>query len=146
MPITRSTMGQRMSYIFSDSFLTFCSENEGIDIFVPLLLFTFLGIYLVYNRYHTIRNRPVRFSIPAPDASFINWRSLIIPNPHLMSHQDDPMLLPSHSDPAWRDTVPTEGTEAEMVPERKFVTSFDPSTGQHIATIPCDRPIEIRGC
>ncbi|CAE6499499.1 unnamed protein product [Rhizoctonia solani] len=120
------------------------AENEGIDIFIPLLLFTLLGIYLVYNRYHTIRNRPVRFAIPPPDASFINWRSLIIPNPHLMSHQDDPMLLPSHSDPAWRDMVQAEGSEmAEMVPERKFVTSFDPSTGQHIATIPCDRPIEI---
>ncbi|KAG8681358.1 Meiotic Sister-Chromatid recombination aldehyde dehydrogenase, partial [Ceratobasidium sp. 395] len=119
------------------------AENEGFDIFIPLLLFTFLGIYLVYNRYHTIRNRPIHFAIPAPDASFINWRSLIIPNPHLNSHQDDPMLLPAHSDPAWRDTVQPEGTEPEMVHERKFVTSYDPSTGQHIATIPCDRPIEI---
>lgn len=41
-------------------------EDEGISFTTPLLISFALGIYLVYTRYHSIRNRAIPFKLAPP--------------------------------------------------------------------------------
>lgn len=52
------------SYDYYDDY-----EDEGIGFTTPLLISFVLGIYLVYTRYHSIRNRAIPFYWPPPDVS-----------------------------------------------------------------------------
>ena len=42
-------------------------EDEGISFTTPLLISFALGIYLVYTRYHSIRNRAIPFKLAPPE-------------------------------------------------------------------------------
>ncbi|KIJ53786.1 hypothetical protein M422DRAFT_154788 [Sphaerobolus stellatus SS14] len=101
-------------------------EQEGVDPVYFLLAFFTLGIWLVFKRYESIRNRPVEIHWPAPDPADPAWESTVIPSPSLTSHIADPGLLPP-----------------VHFPERKYITSYDPSNGMHIATLPADTAFEI---
>lgn len=55
-------MDDRMSYLDIDDY-----EDDGFGIIYPLSLFFALGIWLVFQRYHSMRNRAVPFRIRAPE-------------------------------------------------------------------------------
>lgn len=44
-------------------------DEDGIGIVYPLSIFFALGIWLVFQRYHSIRNRAVPFRVRTPDVS-----------------------------------------------------------------------------
>ena len=123
--------------------------ETAIDAVVTIALFLTLGIWLVVQRYKTIRDRAVLFYWPAPPVrvtpklkpqSFLNdlhdffrfqeadpdFNSKYIENPSLDAHHSDPSLLP-HG--AARD--------------RKYITSYDPATGLHLKTFMADSPRDI---
>ena len=54
------------------------------------------------------------------------WESLVIQNPHLESHLDRPDLLPGIA-----------------LPDRRYITSYDPATGLHLGTFMADNEAEI---
>ena len=54
------------------------------------------------------------------------WASCVIQNPHLESHLERPDLLP-----------------AIALPDRKYITSYDPATGLHLGTFMADNEAEI---
>ena len=45
-------------------------DDEGVDPVYIILAFFALGIWLVFKRYESIRNRPVEIHWPAPDVSY----------------------------------------------------------------------------
>lgn len=42
-------------------------DNDGPGILYPISIFFALGIWLVFQRYHSMRNRAVPFRIRAPE-------------------------------------------------------------------------------
>ena len=50
-------------------------ESGGINVLYPLTLFFAFGIWLVFQRYQTIRNRAAPFNWPAPKVSYIVYFS-----------------------------------------------------------------------
>nr|BAV14024.1 aldehyde dehydrogenase [Pholiota microspora] len=102
------------------------NSKRQIDAVYPITAFFAFGIYLVYQRYQQTHNSPIPFEYNAPDAAEPSWKSLQIEEPNLESHLTNPDLLP-----------------AMRVPERRYITSFDPSTGLHIGTFIADNDDEI---
>jgi hypothetical protein len=126
----------------------FDSDGQGVDFsYLLLTIFFVFGIWLVFERYQRMDNRPIPFEHRAPDvripavfpsllcfdaprfaqAANPGWESKHIPDAHLKSHLDDADLRP-----------PMEH------PERSYITSFDPATGLHIGTFLADNADEIR--
>ena len=46
-------------------------DDEGASVFYRLAMFFALGIWLVYQRYHSIRNRAVPFRVQPPLVSIM---------------------------------------------------------------------------
>lgn len=63
-----------------------------------------------------------------PAGSFLNYESLTINRPGLLSHEDEPRLAP-----------------ANFVAGYKYITCYDPSTGVHLDTLPADTEADIFG-
>ena len=63
-----------------------------------------------------------------PAGSFLNYESIIINGPNLLSHETDPRLAPSSA-----------------VAGYKYITCYDPSTGVHLDTLPADTDADIIG-
>ncbi|KAF9049295.1 Aldedh-domain-containing protein [Hymenopellis radicata] len=96
------------------------SEDKGIDVFYLLSVFFAFGIWLVFQRYQRAHNSPLPFKFKVPKEADIGWESITIDEPSIDAHTRDDRLMP-------------------MIPDhRKFITSFDPATGLHIATILAD--------
>ncbi|KAF8911191.1 meiotic sister-chromatid recombination aldehyde dehydrogenase [Gymnopilus junonius] len=104
------------------------SEKRNIDALYPLTVFFVFGIYLVYERYQQTHNSAVPFSIPTPHPSSPTWEAVFIKEPTIESHITTPDIMPPMN-----------------VPGRKYITSFDPSTGLHIGTFLADNEQEIEG-
>ncbi|KAH9484084.1 Putative aldehyde dehydrogenase-like protein C21C3 [Psilocybe cubensis] len=101
-------------------------SKRNIDAIYPITLFFAFGIYLVYERYQQTHNSPVPFECKFPEPADPTWDSLQIQNPHLESHLEHPEIMPPMH-----------------VPERRWITSFDPSNGLHIGTFLADNAAEI---
>jgi len=63
-----------------------------------------------------------------PAGSFLNYESIVINGPSLLSHEVDPRLAP-----------------ANAVAGYKYITCYDPSTGVHLDTLPADTEADIIG-
>lgn len=64
-PFMRPVLNMFSDYVDEDDDYDY--EEEGIDpIYIVIAFFT-LGIWLVFKRYESIRNRPVHISWPAPE-------------------------------------------------------------------------------
>ncbi|KAJ3534463.1 hypothetical protein NM688_g7133 [Phlebia brevispora] len=96
-------------------------DDDGIGIIYPLSFFIALGIWIVVQRYHSVRNRAVPFYIRAPEQIGPNFLPLKVDDPALDAHLRDPNLLPvnPHAD-------------------RKYITSYDPATAFHLGTYLAD--------
>ncbi|CAL1694478.1 unnamed protein product [Somion occarium] len=102
-------------------------DDEGMSFTFPLLISFALGIWLVYTRYHSVRNRAIPFKIRAPEAIGNDFESTKIEDPGLDSHLRDPKLLPE---------IPAEG--------HGYITSFDPATSLHLGTFIADDGADIQ--
>lgn len=122
--------------------------KSKIDAAYPITAFFAFGIYLVFQRYQRTHNSPIPFEYKYPDvclslssscilnltaASYVKpadptWTSQQLEEPHLETHLTNPEVLPPIS-----------------VPGRRYITSFDPSTGLHIGTYLADNEDEIEG-
>ncbi|KAH8120042.1 meiotic sister-chromatid recombination aldehyde dehydrogenase [Phellopilus nigrolimitatus] len=92
----------------------------------PLLLYALsacfaAGIWLVFNRYQSVKNRAVPFNWPAPDGADPQWSSIIITNPNLEAHLSNPDLLPP-----------------VHIPNRRYITCYDPATSLYLGTFLAD--------
>lgn len=128
-----------MSYDFDEY------DDKGMNVLYPLSGFFILGIYLVINRYHSIRNRAVPFTITTPLVSVCNiytspstshtpqqitdaWDHIEkIEEPGLDAHVRQPNLLPPF-----------------RLDGRTYITCYDPSTSYHLATLVADNGEEIQ--
>ncbi|PBK87519.1 ALDH-like protein [Armillaria gallica] len=106
--------------------LNIWSYDDGIDIFYLLSLFFAFGIWLVFQRYQRAHNSAVPFKFTIPEPAKVGWKSFVIDDPTLTSHETNDELLPSFS-----------------LQGRKYITSFDPATGLHIQTYLADDQEEI---
>lgn len=52
-------------------------DDEGFGIFWPLTFFIALGIWIVIQRYQSVRNRAVPFYVRPPEVSVYRMRSWI---------------------------------------------------------------------
>jgi hypothetical protein len=119
------------------------SEDHPDDLVYHLTLFFAFGIYTVIHRYQTARNKAIPFTHEPPEvrvfyliillvfnftkAANPNWSNAqTIPNAHLESHKYEPGLLPMYE-----------------VPNREYITCFDPATGLHLGTLVADSATEI---
>lgn len=100
--------------------------ETALDTVITITLFLTLGIWLVIQRYKTIRDRAVLFYWPAPLEADQDFQSKFLDNPSLDAHLSDASLLP-HG--AARD--------------RKYITSYDPATGLHLKTFMADSARDI---
>ncbi|TFY81526.1 hypothetical protein EWM64_g2488 [Hericium alpestre] len=96
------------------------------DLLYHLTLFFAFGIWTVFNRYQSVRNRAIPFKLAKPEEATPNYSGTIIPNPHLESHRHIEGLLPPY-----------------VGQDRDYITCFDPSTGLHLATLVADSATEI---
>ena len=55
----------------------FDADGEGFDTFYPLTIFFAFGIWLVFERYQQMHNRPVPFEHRAPNVCVLECLSLI---------------------------------------------------------------------
>ncbi|KAI0718937.1 meiotic sister-chromatid recombination aldehyde dehydrogenase [Cerioporus squamosus] len=102
-------------------------DEGGIIDPVWLLMICFaLGIWLVINRYQSLLNRAVFFRIAPPPQIKETWTAMKLPEPSLEAHLSTDGLLPS---------IP--------LPDRKYLTAYDPATAYHLDTILADSPQEI---
>ncbi|EJD03805.1 meiotic sister-chromatid recombination aldehyde dehydrogenase [Fomitiporia mediterranea MF3/22] len=95
--------------------------DDGTGLFYALSICIALGIWLVFARYQTVRNRAVLFTWPAPDAADPDWSSITISNPSLEAHLQNPDLLPP-----------------VHVPNRRYITCYDPATSLYLGTFLAD--------
>ncbi|KAJ7581409.1 Aldehyde/histidinol dehydrogenase [Mycena floridula] len=102
-------------------------DQDGVDVLYLLSTFFAIGIWLVFQRYQRAHNSAVPFHVKVPQEADPKWESYKIDNPHLESHLTNPDLLP----PIIQN-------------ERRYITSFDPSTSQHILTVVADNAAEIQ--
>ncbi|KAG7086578.1 hypothetical protein E1B28_002524 [Marasmius oreades] len=102
-------------------------DDEGIDVLYALTVFFALGIWLVIQRERRMKNSAIPFRFRAPVEADPKWTSKKISHPNLESHLTEPDLLL---------VPPSQG--------RRYITSFDPSNGLHIATTLADNAAEIR--
>ena len=118
--------------------------NDGPGIFYPLSIFFALGIWLVFQRYQSMRNRAVPFRVRAtevcPDPLMLcempsdacikqigpDFQAIRIEDPALDSHLRDPGLMPP---------VHLQG--------RQYITCFDPATSWHLGTYMADNSEDI---
>ncbi|TCD64319.1 Meiotic Sister-Chromatid recombination aldehyde dehydrogenase [Steccherinum ochraceum] len=96
-------------------------EEEGFGIVWPLTICLALGIYLVFERYRSVRNRAVPFRVAPPEHIGPTWDAPKIDSPRLESHELDPTLRPP-----------------QYATERKYITCYDPATSYHLDTIMAD--------
>lgn len=108
--------------------LNIWSDDDGIDVFYLLSLFFAFGIWLVFQRYQRAHNSAVPFKFTIPEPAKVGWKSFVIDEPTLTSHETNDDLLPSLN-------LQHQG--------RKYITSFDPATGLHIQTYLADDQEEI---
>ncbi|CAA7265354.1 unnamed protein product [Cyclocybe aegerita] len=101
-------------------------SKRNIDAVYPISLFFAFGIYLVFERYQKRHNSALPFEWKFPDPAEPTWESITLEQPHLESHLSNPDLLPP---------MP--------LPGRRYLTSFDPSTGKHLGTYIADNEEEI---
>ncbi|EMD32652.1 hypothetical protein CERSUDRAFT_118679 [Gelatoporia subvermispora B] len=102
-------------------------DDDDSHAFGYLLTFFFAwGIYLVWWRWHSIRNRAIPFRHPAPHQIGPTFQATRLEEPSLRSHEMHPELRP-----------------AAFPPERRCITAFDPSTGFHLETLLADSRDEI---
>lgn len=106
--------------------LNIWSDDHGIDVFYLLSLFFAFGIWLVFQRYQRASNSAVPFKFSVPEPAEVGWKSFVIDDPTLTSHETNEDLLPSFT-----------------IQGRKYITSFDPATGLHIQTYLADGKEEI---
>ncbi|PPR05997.1 hypothetical protein CVT26_005719 [Gymnopilus dilepis] len=102
------------------------SDKRNIDALYPLTIFFAFGIYLVYERYQQTHNSAVPFAYNDPEPADPKWESVQIKEPTLESHLKDDTIMPVLN-----------------IPGRRYITSFDPSTGLHIGTFLADNEQEI---
>ncbi|KAI0800757.1 meiotic sister-chromatid recombination aldehyde dehydrogenase [Fomes fomentarius] len=103
-------------------------EEEG-GVIDPVWLLTIcvaLGIWLVINRYHSILNRAIFFRLTPPSQIKETWTAQKLPEPSLEAHLNTDGLLP-----------------AFPLPDRKYITAYDPATAYHLDTILADSPEDI---
>lgn len=121
------------------------SEKRNFDAIYPISLFFAFGIYLVVDRYHKRYNSAVPFEWAHPEvfifavlvtiknlmtcikAARPTWTGRQLTEPSIDLHLRDPEILP-----------------AMVVPGRRWITSFDPSTGFHLGTFVADNETEIQ--
>ncbi|KAI0322987.1 meiotic sister-chromatid recombination aldehyde dehydrogenase [Amylostereum chailletii] len=104
-------------------------DDDNIDdLLYHLSLFFAFGIYTVFHRYQTARNKAKPFQINPPDAADPAWTDgATISNAHIESHNYVEGLLPP------------------MAPSgREYITSYDPATGLHLGTFVADTAEEIK--
>ncbi|KAF8130467.1 meiotic sister-chromatid recombination aldehyde dehydrogenase [Mycena galopus ATCC 62051] len=102
-------------------------ENEGgLDVVWFLTACIALGIWLVVERYQKAQYAAVAFTHAALAEAEPEFTSIIIPKPHLNSHQENEDLCPP-----------------VMVQGARYITCFDPATGMHLATLKADSEEEI---
>ncbi|KAF9484879.1 meiotic sister-chromatid recombination aldehyde dehydrogenase [Pholiota conissans] len=102
-------------------------SQRKIDAVYPITAFFAFGIYLVFQRYQQTHNSPIPFEWNGPDAADPTWQSLQLEEPTLETHLTNPDVLPGMN-----------------IPERRWMTSFDPSTGLHLGTFIADNEDEIQ--
>ncbi|KIK63576.1 hypothetical protein GYMLUDRAFT_221740 [Collybiopsis luxurians FD-317 M1] len=112
-------------FLFLSRFLGQHPEDESIDVFYALSLCFAAGIWLVVQRQRRSKNSPIPFAFNAPKEADPNWTSVKIQNPTLESHLEDVNIQPM------------------MLPDRRYITCFDPSNGLHLATVLADSEAEI---
>ncbi|KAI0081058.1 meiotic sister-chromatid recombination aldehyde dehydrogenase [Panus rudis PR-1116 ss-1] len=102
-------------------------EDEGIN--VPMLLSALigLGIFLMYRRYQSIRNRAIPFFYRAPPEIGPDFEGTKIENPSLDAHVRDASLLPPFA-----------------LADRAYITCYDPATAFHLATYVADNEADIQ--
>ncbi|KDR81893.1 hypothetical protein GALMADRAFT_240173 [Galerina marginata CBS 339.88] len=103
-------------------------SKRNIDAIYPLTIFFAFGIYLVYERYQQTHNSAIRFEVKFPLPADPTWESVQIQQPTLESHLTNPDIMP-----------------VMHIPERRWITSFDPATGLHLGTFLADNEDEIAG-
>ncbi|GBE77417.1 Putative aldehyde dehydrogenase-like protein [Sparassis crispa] len=101
-------------------------DEGGMDVLYLVTITFALGIYLVVWRFQTIHNRAVPFFVRSPDQIGPNFQGLSVVRPDLEAHLRHEELMPPYA-----------------VPGRRYITSFDPSTGYHIGTFVADSSVEI---
>ncbi|KAK1218368.1 Meiotic Sister-Chromatid recombination aldehyde dehydrogenase [Marasmius sp. AFHP31] len=101
-------------------------DDEGIDVLYVLTAFFAVGIWLVIQRERRMKNTAIPFHFRAPVEADPKWTSKKLSHPGLESHLTEPDLLM---------VPPSQG--------RRYITSFDPSNGLHIATTLADNASEI---
>ncbi|KAI0361064.1 meiotic sister-chromatid recombination aldehyde dehydrogenase [Trametes cingulata] len=102
-------------------------DEGGIIDPVKLLTICFvLGIWLVWQRYHSILNRAIFFKLAPPPQIKDTWTAQKLPQPSLEAHLNFDGLLPNFP-----------------LPDRKYITAYDPATAYHLDTILADSDIEI---
>ncbi|TDL28101.1 ALDH-like protein [Rickenella mellea] len=94
-------------------------RGGGIDVLYLITLFFAFGIWLVFQRYQTIRNRAVPFNTDIPPEADPEWTGIKLTKPNLQSHLSDSDLL--------RD------------PNKDYITCFDPATAMFIDTVEVDK-------
>ncbi|CCM03749.1 uncharacterized protein FIBRA_05895 [Fibroporia radiculosa] len=100
-------------------------DDGGFDVFWLLTIFFALGIWLVINRFQTVHNRAVPFRWPAPKPVGPQFEAHKIPNPSLESHLLFEEIRPSM-----------------YMPERRYITCFDPATSFHLDCVLADTSLE----
>ncbi|KZV70980.1 Aldedh-domain-containing protein [Peniophora sp. CONT] len=125
-------MGQLLSFAIHpfrtirESRNEYSDENIDDQIY-QLSIFFIWGIYTVFHRYQTARNKAVPFHVTPPEAANPNWTGEPIPNAHLESHKYHHHLQPLHE-----------------VAGAEYITCFDPATGLHLDTAVADTGATIQ--
>ncbi|KAG5639503.1 hypothetical protein H0H81_000648 [Sphagnurus paluster] len=103
-------------------------DEGGIGVTYPLTAFFAFGIWLVFQRYQKMHNSPVPFPHTEPEPAEATWEGYAIRNPHLESHLDTPEVMANI-----------------VLPDRRYITCYDPATGLHLDTHLADNEEEIQG-
>ncbi|KAH9858318.1 meiotic sister-chromatid recombination aldehyde dehydrogenase [Lenzites betulinus] len=113
---------------YSDDYDYDYDDEGGVIDPVKLLTICFaLGIWLVWRRYHAILSRAIYFKIPPPIQIKDTWTAQKLPQPSIRAHEDIDGFLPNFP-----------------LPDRKYITAYDPATAYHLDTILADDPDFIR--
>ncbi|KAI9057003.1 meiotic sister-chromatid recombination aldehyde dehydrogenase [Trametes sanguinea] len=103
-------------------------DEGGVIDPVKLLTICFaLGIWLVWRRYHSILNRAIFFKLSPPPQIKDTWTAQKILQPSIEAHLVFDDLLPNFP-----------------LPDRRYITAYDPATAYHLDTILADSPEEIK--
>ncbi|KAL5534092.1 hypothetical protein ACEPAG_553 [Sanghuangporus baumii] len=100
--------------------------DDGSELFYVLSTCIAVGIWLVFARHTSVTNRAVPFVWPAPDAAKPDWSSISLSKPSLEAHLQNPDLLPP-----------------VHVPNRRYITCYDPSTSLYLGTFLADDAVTI---